>query len=206
VIGSAIDTGLLKVFGYDRSGQRSYRVPKRKPAVDDHTLLTRLESLPDRVRLLPSQVFILTGISEDSLKERRRPPPKPPLAQPPLDGKPGAFVWYQLGEVRRFWSSEDAAQRQPPRVGFASFGAFLDRGAGMDMWPVAMTEQGQRPVDFIEQLLSGDELDELDTCVWMTLEDYLLKRRAWIEAERARAAAKGYEYLPTAPPAKDKRF
>ena len=50
--------------------QKDIAVPKRIPAVSNEMILLYGKDLDDLVQLLPSQVILLTGLSEDQLHDR----------------------------------------------------------------------------------------------------------------------------------------
>jgi len=72
-------------------------VPKRIPAVSNEMLLFYGKELDDLVQLLPSQVILMTGLSENQLHDRKRM--RPPLPPFPSQRKPGASLWYSMGSI-----------------------------------------------------------------------------------------------------------
>jgi hypothetical protein len=78
--------------------QKETLVPKRIPAVSNEMILLYGTGLDDQVPLLTSQVILLTGLSQDHLRDRKRM--RPPLPPFPSQRKPGASLWYSMGSIR----------------------------------------------------------------------------------------------------------
>ena len=141
---------------------------------------------PD-LRISPSQVVMLTGLSLGQLKEYRRTrPPTPPLPVP--RDKKGSKVWYQLGEVLS-WRAARSPQPDAHVKGPPTFHALVSRGTLADKWPFARTAVGQ-PVDFFASLRMADSLDHGAAVVWLSLEEYLRDVSTWAARKNAEAIAR----------------
>ena len=160
-------------------------MPKRVPAIDDLTLRREAGQLSDDVRLLPSQVTLLTGLSVGQLKERRRvKPPQEPFPEP--REKKRKAVWYSLGAVRayRVWLAEAAElDAELTKHGFANWLNTADLQS--DPWPCAIVGPYKRPVDFWATVRGEVAMDRKDACMWLSLGEYLDQRMksARLEAE-----------------------
>lgn len=152
-------------------------MPKRVPAVTDEVLRREAGMLADDVRILPQQMAILTGLSVDALKERRRTrPPKPPLPEP--RERAGNAVWYSMASVRHYraWLREHAlaggVQSEQIPAPSASFGAWLNTAASDECWPMALVGATLHPVDFWATVRGEVTLCRKDLCVWLTALEY----------------------------------
>jgi hypothetical protein len=164
-------------------------MPKRgnDPIPTALLISNNVSQLDPDLRISPSQVVVLTGLSSGQLKEfRRTRPPTPPLTLP--RDKKGAKVWYRLGEVlewRRARTPAATTRTKAPDT----FHAFIARGAFEDTWPFARTTEGQ-PLDFFASLRMADRLDHGAKIVWLSLDEYLRETDAWVAAQRAGATAR----------------
>lgn len=181
-------------------------MPAKNDRIPDELLLSnRVWDLQRTLPLSPRQVELLTALSLDQLKERRRTkPPKPPLPFQAEDGKPGLAVWYPLGEVLDYIRSLLPRLPSGEAMPIRTFGEFLDRAMPSDSWPMARLQTGQ-PIDFFASLQCGDLLDPHAECEWISLPDFLDETSAWAEQQRARLAARRLGAAveapePTAPP------
>jgi hypothetical protein len=154
-------------------------VPKRIPAVSNEMILLYGTGLDDLVPLLPSQVILLTGLSEDQLRDRKRM--RPPLPPFPSQRKPGASVWYSIGSIREYLGWLTKEQKFNKEIGrrrgdFAAYPTFVDwlnTGKISDLWPMAIVGRQERPVDFWATVRGDVKMARSDTCEWMTLGNYL---------------------------------
>ena len=154
-------------------------VPKRLPAVSNEMILFYGKELDDLVQLLPSQVILLTGLSEDQLHDRKRM--RPPLPPFPSQRKPGASLWYSMGSIREYldWLkkeqkfNKDIGRRRGDFVAYPTFIDWLSTGKISDTWPMAIVGKQQRPIDFWATVRGDVKMARSDTCEWLTLSDYL---------------------------------
>lgn len=148
-------------------------MPKVDPLISDDIVLTRFDDLSALIRLIPSQVSMLTALTIGQLEEYRK------AGKPPRFTTEGGPVRYFIGDVRdyllsmrRYSSTREARTEKDAMLaglGFSSFREFLDYGTPEAQWPVAIVRG--RYMDFFESI-SMELLDE-DTCEWMSLREYL---------------------------------
>lgn len=167
-------------------------MPKRgdDPIPTAWLLSNHVHELDPDLRISPSQVVMLTGLSAGQLKEfRRTRPPTPPLTLP--RDKRGAKVWYRLGDVLA-WRRARTPQPSARPKGPDTFHAFMSRGTLSDAWPFARTAEGQL-LDFFASLRMADRLDHGAEGVWLSLGEYLRSTSEWAAGERAKASARGLD-------------
>lgn len=166
-------------------------MPKRIPAVSNEMILLYGKELDDLVQLLPSQVILLTGLSEDQLHDRKRM--RPPLPPFPSQRKPGASLWYSMGAIREYldWLkkeqkfNKEIGRRRGDFVAYPTFGDWLNKGKIFDTWPMAILGKRERPVDFWATVRGDIKLSRSDTCEWMSLGDYLARRMRFLNADES---------------------
>jgi hypothetical protein len=148
-------------------------VPKVDPLIPNDIVLTRFEELSPLLRLIPSQVSMVTALTIGQLEDYRK------AGKPPRFTNEGGPVRYFIGDVRdyllsmrRYTSTREARAEKDAMVaglGFSSFREFLDYGKPNAQWPVAIV--GGRYLDFFESL--SMELTDEDTCGWVSLREYM---------------------------------
>jgi hypothetical protein len=165
------------------------RMPKRLPAISDEVLRREAHMLTDDARLLPTQVIILTGLSDGQLKERRRlTPPKAPLPEPREGGHAG--VWYSMGTIRAYL----AAQRERAEIDVElhrrdrierelRFSAWLGTPNRNTMWPFALVGPHKRPVDVWATIRGEIAMGRGDKIQPMSMQEYLEAHQAALAAE-----------------------
>lgn len=171
-------------------------MPKRSDRIADELLLANgVWELDPTLPLSPRQVSLITGLSVDQLKERRRTrPPKPPFPFRGIDDRPGSALWYPLGEAldyKRTRLPRTLPALAPPTAPARTFATFLTQALPTDVWPFQRTQDGQW-IDFFTALRLGRWIDPEGEgeCAWLTLEMYLEQLGAWVnhmgEVARAR--------------------
>ncbi|MBN8740413.1 MAG: hypothetical protein J0H86_12975 [Xanthomonadaceae bacterium] len=160
-------------------------MPAKNDRIPDELLLSnRVWDLQRTAPLSPRQVQLLTGLSIDQLKERRRMrPPKPPLPFQAEDGKAGTAIWYPIGEVLDYVVSLLPVGAKGP-MPIRTFTEFLGQATPADVWPFARLQTGQ-PIDFFASLRLGELVDPDADCGWLSLTDFLDETSAWIEQQRS---------------------
>lgn len=166
-------------------------MPAKNDRIPDELLLSnRVWDLQRTLSLSPRQVELLTALSIDQLKERRRTrPPKPPLPFQAEDGKAGLAVWYPLGEVLDYVRSLLPRLPSGEPMAIRTFGEFIDRAMPSDSWPTARLQTGQ-PIDFFASLRIGDLVDPDAECEWLSLTEILDETAAWTERQRSGLVAR----------------
>jgi len=148
--------------------------------------------LADEVRVLPQQMAILTGLSVDALKERRRTrPPKPPHPEP--RERAGNAVWYSMASVRHYraWLAEQAnvgrtvAARTLPQ----SFPVWLNTAAPDERWPISLVGAAARPVDFWATVRGEVSMGRKDSCAWFSATEYSTALASSLNLEAAMRSA-----------------
>lgn len=152
--------------------------------------------LADDVRILPQQVAILTGLSVDALKERRRPPPLPEPRE-----RAGNAVWYSMASVRHYrrWLAEQAniGKAMGASTSPASFSAWLNTAAPDERWPIALVGATARQFDFWATVRGEASIGRKDSCGWLSATEYAkvlsnaLKHEAAVRAAESLAGALG---------------
>lgn len=167
-------------------------MPKRRPAIPDDVLLRELDTLSDSVRLLPTQVIIVTGLSVSQLKEnQRRAPPRPPHPEPREKGHPG--LWFTLGALRAYLATVqeqaaiDAELGRRPFERKLRFSAWLGTHGIRTQWPCALVGPHKRPVDLFATIRGEIPMERTDKATWLTREAFLA---ALVAADKAETAAK----------------
>ena len=169
---------------------------REKPISDDLLISNGVYRLDKHLPLSARQVALITDLSVDQLKERRRTrPPKPPLAlkRENEDAESNA-VWYPLGEVLAYRASR-AARDVPDIVmqrGIKTFAEFIAHGGPADQWPFTQTREGLL-IDFFAALRMGEWIDPEGECGWMTKGAYLTAVGDWSQTQRGRAERNGFE-------------
>jgi hypothetical protein len=188
-------------------------MPKVTPGIPDEIVLAKFgdrEALCDELWLIPAQVGMLLGRSQDQLEEDRKVGNPPPAMRPWSESGP---VRYRLGTVRDMmlgpasdeYKDTRAAReglKQRKLIGFATFSDWLDGAKRADEWPFLL-RRGKAPVDFWKSLSLSEvlALNEEDSCGWLNLDEYLLARQ---EAARiADAESQVAEYENIAAPGND---
>lgn len=166
-------------------------MPAKNDRIPDELLLSNgVWDLQRTLPLSPRQVELLTALSLDQLKERRRTtPPKPPLPFQAEDGKPGLAVWYPLGEVLDYVRGLLPKQSSGESMPIRRFDDFLARALPGDLWPIARLQTGQ-PIDFFASLRLGDLVDPEADCGWLPLAEFLDETSAWAEQQRSGLTAR----------------
>jgi hypothetical protein len=179
-------------------------MPKKVDRIDDALLLANgVWDLDPTLPISPRQVELITDLSVDQLKERRRTrPPKPPRPFRGDDDKPGSAIWYPLGEALDYKRSRLPDGFPAPTRSAQTFAAFLDTAAPDDRWPMARLQSGQL-IDFFASLRIADLLDPDAPCEWLSLTDILAQTVQWSSMQNARLDARrlAAELPPPAPPA-----
>ena len=181
-------------------------MPRKVEKISDELLLSN--GVYDKDPLLPlsaRQVALMTDLSVDQLKERRRTrPPKPPLAfNRGDDADKTRAIWYPLGEVLDY-RHQRLARPLPATVirpAIATFTELMARGTSDDEWPFAQTTAGM-PVDFFLSLTMGEQIDSEGEVGWQSMQAYLVDLGEWSARQRAgaekRKLDKGLEQPRTA--------
>lgn len=171
-------------------------MPKRSDRIADDLLLANgVWDLDPTLPLSPRQVSLITGLSVDQLKERRRTrPPKPPFPFRGIDDRPGSALWYPLGEAldyKRTRLPRPLPALAPPIAPARTFATFLTQALPTDVWPFQRTQDGQW-IDFFTALRLGRWINpEGDgECIWLTLEAYLREMALWAEQQKSAMAAR----------------
>lgn len=167
-------------------------MPKVSPAIPDAIILAHIgdrEKLSDDLWLIAPQLSMLLGRSVDQLDEDRKVGNPPPAMKPWGEKGP---VRYKMGTVRAFMfgkasteynntehARQEIAKRNLTTSAFTNFEGFLANARPNDVWPI--TVHKGTPIDFFRSLGLDDTLTDEDTCQWMTLDEYLERRRsaAW---------------------------
>lgn len=153
-------------------------MPKRRPAISDDVLMRELDTLPDGTLVMPSQVKMVTGLSErDLLYRRRTDPPTPPFPEPRDLGK--SIYWYSLGTLRAYRASlkegaEIKAELQ--RQGYENqrrFSAWLSTPSIKTRWPCAIVGPHKRPVDIFATIRGEFPMTHADKTTWLTRKAFL---------------------------------
>lgn len=166
-------------------------MPKVKPYIPTELVLTKLHDLIPEIQLIPAQVEMLLGIGSDQLKQDREDGKPPPFV------KQGGVFRYRLGDVRDYLKSKpvfnNTAQAMAEKMReIESYSSFMSNAQLDDQWPFAIV--GGKPIDFFESL--GVQLDENeDHCEWLTLLEYLDKRKAYGQIEIAKREQRELEAL-----------
>jgi hypothetical protein len=171
-------------------------MPKRSDRIADDLLLANgVWDLDPTLPLSPRQVSLITGLSVDQLKERRRTrPPKPPFPFRGIDDRPGSALWYPLGEAldyKRNRLPRPLPPLSPPTAPGRTFATFLTQALPTDVWPFQRTRDGQW-IDFFTAVRLGqwnDPEGEAE-CAWLTLEAYLREAALWVEQQKSAATAR----------------
>lgn len=173
-------------------------MPKRLPAITDEVLRREAHMLTDDAMLLPTQVIILTGLSDGQLKERRRlTPPKPPLPEPREGGHAG--VWYSMGAIRAYLAERkeeaeiNAELNKRDRVERElRFSAWLGTPNIATLWPFAVVGPHKRPVDIWATIRGEVAMGRADPIRWLSISEYLEARlKAAVAEQRAEDRAVG---------------
>lgn len=153
------------------------RMPKQTPSIPNETLWAHLgdrSALSDELWLIAAQVGMLLGRSTDQLAEDRK------VGNPPPFKKDGGSIRYRLGSVRdhmfntqEFKTTTEAkiAANKLPLGTFASLWEWADNAQPDDL-RLFYVRRGERPIDFWQSLLLGDELSDNDRCEWIRADDY----------------------------------
>lgn len=152
-------------------------MPKQTPTIPNEVLWSRLgdrTTLSDELWLIAAQVGMLLGKSTDQLAEDRK------VGNPPPFKKDGGSIRYRLGSVRdhmfnaqEFKTTTEAkiAANKLPMGTFASLWEWADNAQPEDL-RLFYVRRGERPIDFWQSLLLGDELSDDDRCEWIRADDY----------------------------------
>lgn len=174
-------------------------MPKKPDRISDELLLANgVWDLDPTLPLSPRQVELITGLSMDQLKERRRTnPPKPPFPFRSDDDKPGSAIWYPLGEAlayKRTRLPRPLPALAPPTAPVRTFATFLTRALPTDVWPFQRTQDGQW-IEFFTALRLGrwNDPEGEGECVWLTLEAYLREAALWAEEQKSAMTARVLE-------------
>jgi len=150
-------------------------MPKSNPMIPNEVVLTRLHDIAPEVQLIPAQAAMLLGIGLDQLKKDREE------GNPPPSVKQGGAYRYRIGDVRDYLKSQKVFKNSNEAITekmrrLESYSGFMSNAQLDDQWPFAIV--GGKPIDFFESL--GVDLDENeDHCQWLTLLEYLEKRKAY---------------------------
>lgn len=163
-------------------------MPKVTPSIPNDLILAHIgdkEKLSDNLWLIPPQLSMLLGRSIDQLEEDRKVGNPPPAMKPwgekgPVRYKLGTVRDFMFGSASREYNNTEHARQEITKskkhgLGFANFASFLAAARPTDVWP--MTIHRGIPVDFFFSLGLDDALADEDRCEWMTLDDYLVRRR-----------------------------
>lgn len=171
-------------------------MPKKPDRIGDELLLANgVWDLDPTLPLSPRQVELITGLSMDQLKERRRTnPPKPPFPFRSDDDKPGSAIWYPLGEALAYKRSRlprPLPVLSPPVTSGRTFSSFLAQALPNDLWPFQRTADGQWQ-DLFAAIRLGQWINpEADAeCAWLTLEAYLRETALWAEQQKSAMTAR----------------
>lgn len=163
----------------------------RLPAIPDEVLRRELHMLSDDIRLLPTQVIMVAGLSVQQLKDKRGfDPPKPPRPLPREKGHSG--LWYSLGELRAYLASVkeqaeiDAELGRRPFERKLRFSAWLGSPHIDTRWPFALVGPHKRPVDLWATIRGDVPMSRNDKTAWLTRPAFLAALAA---AEKAEGAA-----------------
>jgi len=188
-------------------------MPKVTPGIPNEIVLAKLgdrQALSDDLWLIPTQVGMLLGRSQEQLEEDRKVGNPPPAMRPWSESGP---VRYKLGTIRDMMlgpASEEYVNTRAARegvqkralLGFATFSDWLDEAKPADEWPFLL-RKGKAPVDFWKSLALSEvlALNDEDSCGWLSLDEYLSARR---EAARiADAESQVADYGNIAAPGND---
>jgi hypothetical protein len=174
-------------------------MPKVTPGIPDEIVLAKLgdrDALCDELWLIPAQVGMLLGRSQDQLEEDRKVGNPPPAMRPWSESGP---VRYKLGTVRDMMlgpASEEYANTRAAKEGvqkralrgFSTFADWLDEAKPRDEWPF-LIRKGKAPIDFWKSLSMGEKLSlsDDDDCGLLNLDEYLNARAeaAWIAEDES---------------------
>ena len=152
-------------------------MPKQTPSIPNEILWSHLgdrATLSDELWLIASQVGMLLGRSTDQLAEDRK------VGNPPPFKKDGGSIRYRLGSIRdhMFNSPEFTTTTQAKitanrkhLISFASLWNWADNAQPEDL-RLFYIRRGERPIDFWQSLLLGDELSDDDRCEWLPADEY----------------------------------
>jgi hypothetical protein len=160
-------------------------MPTQTKIPDEMLLGAGVHKLDPELLITMGQAGMLLRQSRSKMEERKRSG-RPPT--PHQEGGPGSAVSYLLGEVLTLRPKHPVASNAAARKahddlirGFPTFTAFMtDAGLG-DSWPFTLI--GGKPVDFFASL--GMRIDDEAECRWLTLEQYLDKRKLAANLERS---------------------
>ncbi len=194
-------------------------MPKVTPGIPDEIVLAKLgdrDALCDELWLIPAQVGMLLGRSQDQLEEDRKVGNPPPSMRPWSESGP---VRYKLGTVRDMMlgpASEEYANTRAAKEGvqkralrgFSTFADWLDEAKPSDEWPF-LIRKGKAPIDFWKSLSMGEKLSlsDDDDCGLLNLDEYLTARAeaAWIAEGESAANELDDVMMPGAGELKPKR-
>jgi hypothetical protein len=170
-------------------------IKREKPISDALLMSNGIWDLDPHLPLSARQVALITDLSVDQLKERRRTrPPKPPLTlQREEDDGALRAVWYPLGEVLAYKQSRLTRVLPPParpHTTINTFGTFLRFGLPSDQWVFAHTVENQ-PIDFFASLRLGNLIDPDGECGWLTMDEYLSEMSEWTARQRSNVQTRG---------------
>lgn len=157
-------------------------MPKQVLSIPNEVLLAKLgdrQALSDHLLIVAAQLGVILSRSVSEIEEDRkagRPPPFVPLGP--------KSIRYRLGTVRDYLDSlpecnnttEARLAAKNGLLGFATFADWLDDATPSDEWPFLLRKKGG-PVDFWKSLSMGDSLDGDEECAWLSLGEYLARRR-----------------------------